>query len=113
MHFLVPTSTKPTRISTLNGNTTCTTIDHIWISGSNSFVSGILEKDITDHYPCFVFFPYFTEQNLNEKTEIKFRPFSDQNLSNLKLKLSEVDWNLEFEQNYLNDEICDIFCKKT
>ena len=51
-HSLIPTITKPTRVT----HNTCSLIDDVYVnnfSNGSSSLSGILYWDISDHYPIF------------------------------------------------------------
>ena len=85
---------KPTRIS----KNTSTLIDHIW---SNCFdrvkKNGIIFSHITDHFPIFSLFDIkSSNSDSNSDKEYYFRNFSDENLTNFKLSLEQVSWDLVF-----------------
>ena len=91
MHFF-PHILKPTRFDA--SNPTCaSTLDHIWISKILKSKSGVIYYDITDHSPTFLHL-YCTkscsEQNFKTFT---FRPFSENNLSNLRIELAATNWD--------------------
>ena len=89
---MIPTITKPTRIS----KTTATLIDNILISEDlqETFNSGILIDNSSDHLPC-----YTTLENilLSKKapTRITGRDMRPKCLDRLKEKLKNKDWNID------------------
>jgi hypothetical protein len=64
-------------------NNACTLLDHILVScRQNSFVSGTIVSDVSDHFPTFILIPNEKQKN-DEKTKT-YRSFSEDNLQNFK-----------------------------
>ena len=57
------------------------------------FASGILISYVTDHFPVYVCFNHFWNNN-SDLIKIRFRDFSNNNNEMFKLSISEVDWPL-------------------
>lgn len=83
----IPVISKPTRVT----ETSATLIDHIWVnnlelSEQPKFKSGIVVDDISDHLPVFLI------RNVSKYpqgySKIKFRVFSDENISNFKEEIA-------------------------
>ena len=83
---MIPTITKPTRITT----SSATLIDNIIINLdlSEQTISGIIEDNISDHLPCFV---TIRELNMPRKSSLQVtsRDVRPKQLNALKKKLSE------------------------
>ena len=88
-HLLIPTITRPTRIT----KTMATLIDNIIISQNlcGNFLSGILMYDISDHLPSYCILPDL-ESAKKAKTSIKSRDMREPNIVALKEQLSNIDW---------------------
>ena len=88
----VPTITKATRIS--HGSSTL--IDNLYVKynqdNTDNLISGIISTDISDHLPIFVFFGKLTRLN-KAPTIVKYRPFSDINISEMAHYLECIDWS--------------------
>ena len=56
----IPTILKPTRFQSGNNSqiTSETCLDHIWLGKIDSFISGIILYDISDHLPTFLNFSH-------------------------------------------------------
>ena len=83
---------RPTRIT--KRSTSC--IDHIYI---NSFIntnlfSGIIETDISDHFPVFLIDNDTNTTNFPDTITKWIRVVNDKTKNKFKLKLSEMDWSL-------------------
>ena len=83
---------RPTRIT--KRSTSC--IDHIYI---NSFIntnlfSGIIETDISDHFPVFLVDNDTNTTNFPDTITKWIRVVNDKTKNKFKLKLSEMDWSL-------------------
>ena len=100
-----------------------TLLDHVWLNMENYDMSGILEVDITDHFPVFVSFPILAKRSFRKKY---FRDHSMMSIELLKLKVEQfvqsflseeaqdVDSRLEYFMNkfkIIYDECCPIRCK--
>ena len=86
---LIPTITKPTRVTPK----TCSLIDNIFVNnftdGSNS-VSGILYCDVSDHFPVF-HIDYSESVVLPRKTFTR-RVYSQENITKFFSMLSDKSW---------------------
>ena len=107
LHFF-PIITKPTRFPPGNSDSTPTTIDHIWVNKICPNQSGIINFDVTDHLPCFYHFKIENFNNAVEVKRIETRPFSDQKLQNLIIKLTSIDWDSILDSSDI-DACCTIF----
>ena len=90
----IPTILKPTRIqSRINSQiTTETCLDHIWLGKIDSFISGIILYDISDHLPAFLNFSH-NFKFPDEKIRIETRPYSDINFNSLCNDLIITNWD--------------------
>ena len=97
---------KATRVT----GTSATLIDHIGTNNfHNTYINGILFEKTSDHFPVFSFFKNNTQRSdKNKPIEIKYRDFNDNNISNFRLDLQEVDWSLIYVNN--SNVAYDIFC---
>ena len=91
-HQLIPTITKPTRIT----RSTATLIDNIivGIDFQTSMDPGILMSDISDHYPCLLTIhdeAIFKKQNKKVQT----RKLDSSKIDIINKTLSMVDWDEE------------------
>ena len=88
-HQLLPTITKPTRIT----RSTATLIDNIIIGKDlqTDYESSILVTDISDHLPCLL---TINNHSLFKKppTKITTRGFNENKVSTIKNKLNVVNW---------------------
>jgi hypothetical protein len=91
----LPMISKPTRIQ----NQSFTLIDNIFSNSiiHNQFISGILQTDISDHFPVF---SICTDKTV-QKSECTYqvRDFSSHNLVKFHNILSRFNWNLITENN--------------
>ena len=87
--FFFPTVNKPTRVSA--GSETI--IDNIFTNCSNDFKSGIINIDISDHFPIFVS-QTINPHNVNRIDEkmVSFYNCSEKNLVKFKLELNKNYW---------------------
>jgi len=108
---LIPTISKPTRISeqgdVANGDRerfTATLIDNIFLDKPVNFVSGILTANVSDHLPVFLMKTNFFTIPHNEsyRKEIKYRRINEANLQNLYVSVSRYN----FEEMCM-DSTCD------
>ena len=106
-HGLIPTITRPTRITPHSA----TLIDNIYlkINGSDCVHSGIITNKISDHLPIFTFFGMQIIQK-KPPLQIKSRNFDNQHMGKICETLSKVDWT-ELEDKDLN-EAYDLFTTK-
>ena len=86
---LLPTITKPTRIS----KTSATLIDNILISKKlqPQFESMIIIDDLSDHLPCLVILRNF--QQTNNENFIMKGTINNKVIEKIKAELSHVDWD--------------------
>ena len=83
----IPLITKPTRVT----NTSTTLLDHIWTNNLQSIEQsqikcGILIEDLSDHLPIFLIRKASTYPQ--GYSNIKFRVFSDNNITNFKSEIA-------------------------
>ena len=90
----IPTILKPTRIqSRINSQITAETcLDHIWLGKIDSFISGIILYDISDHLPTFLNFSHNFKFPV-KKIRIETRPYSDNNFNSLCNDLFSTNWD--------------------
>ena len=86
---LLPTKTKPTRIS----KTSATLIENILLSKKlqPEFESLIIIDDLSDHLPCLVTLRNF--QQIDNKNFTMKRTINNKAIDKIKADLSHVDWN--------------------
>ena len=85
-HFY-PLITRPTRVTDQNNSL----IDHFWTNILSDFSSGVIDTDITDHFPIFAIFNSF-KSNVNEKISIQFRDLSSINIESFKNMINNTNW---------------------
>ena len=119
----IPTITKPTRIQTRNDSqiTSVACLDHIWLGKIDTFMSGILLYDISDHLPTLLHFSH-NFKTPDKKIRSETRPYSEGNLNSMLYDLFMTDWNFllvdsenEFDPNvscvnFLN-HVNKLYCK--
>ena len=105
----------PTRYPPNNTNYSPSLLDHIWTNSFNSYASGILYTDITDHLPIFAHFDFNYE--INNLTKITFRYHNEESFEGFVSDLMNVDWNpiLSLETNLVAENIenvvNDLYCR--
>ena len=101
-HLLIPTITRPTRIT----KTTATLIDNIIISQNlcGNFLSGIVMYDISDHLPSYCILSNI-ESSKKAKISIKSRDMREPNVAALKDQLSHIDWVDLLCDNRVNENL--------
>ena len=82
---------KPTRFST----STSVLLDHVLVDSLNVDRAGILDYDITDHYPVFVTFPNQILKNSCFLKTISFRDYNGGNIDLFKSKISTFKFEFE------------------
>ena len=83
---LSPSITTPTHISSQgNGQISYSLLDNILTSNRNYCKSGILEFDITDHFPIFILFDRIFHDEIQSET-IEYRRINDSSIPKLTLK---------------------------
>ena len=81
----------PTRLNGSDNLTSGSLIDHIWVNANLAHLAGVIEYDLTDHSPSYLFMKKITNNsNKPELRKIETRPFSDSNLNSLKTKLKKL-----------------------
>lgn len=138
-HSFLPVITRPTRFderfSVPDGSDpassppppaiSCSNLDHIWLGNMQSYLSGIILIDFTDHLPTFL---YFNSENYSYSSDDKIcitrRPYSDNNLQLLIDDLSCINWDqliqspvdpstsIEKFSKFLDQSYCKHFPKK-
>jgi hypothetical protein len=89
---------KATRIQ----NNSSTLLDQILVScRQDSFVSGTIVTDVSDHFPTFILTSHSNQKN-GEKTKT-YRSFSEENLQNFKRMLSAANWDGVLDSNDVNN----------
>ena len=107
---LIPTINKPT-FATRN---TATAIDHIITNSAINaeFKTGIIQTDISDHFPVFFIFKCVVDSTEAREEFIYKRNYSSNSIETFKQKLREVNWNEVKQSNNANEsfakfsEIC-------
>ena len=97
---LLPTIVKPTRVT----ETSFTLIDNIFTNRIHDVHSGILEIEITDHFPVFAILkhdPIIT----GDKYKIEYRAFHESNLQNFFENLSSYTNNDFISQENVNESL--------
>ena len=82
----------------------CTLIENIFCNRVDKVgTAGIITTNISDHYPVFIRekFPTLPEASIS----INYRVFSDENLSNFKKSLQDINWN----QVLINDDADEVY----
>ena len=97
---LIPMITKPTRIT----ESTASLLDNIFVKDPSSYLSGILESSITDHFPVF-----FIKKNIfpscntiNSPITIRYRIINDDTISSLRSTLLSCDFDSVIDENDIN-----------
>ena len=98
---LIPIITRPTRVT----KSSATLIDNIIISqrSSNSYTSGVVRHDLSDHFPCLTVLKGINCKK-NEPLIIKSRKLNDKNISKINLKLGEINWTSALKIDNVNDK---------
>ena len=91
LNFL-PTISKFTRYPTNDSNSNPANLDHIFVNNCCSFVSGVIELDLTDHLPTFLHYPIEQFETNETNFKIEFRPFTQSNFNKFCDELSRTDW---------------------
>ncbi|MFO0007263.1 MAG: hypothetical protein ACK559_39725, partial [bacterium] len=89
---------KATRIQ----NNASTLLDQILVScRQDSFESGTIVTDVSDHFPTFILTSHSNQKN-GEKTKTN-RSFSEENLQNFKIMLGAANWDDVLDSNDVNN----------
>lgn len=99
-HDLIPTITKPTRIT----HTSATLIDNIYVRQDCSIFSAIIPCDISDHFPvvCFIVKKSKAPKTNQPPLKFKHRPVNESSIHEIQAKLNETDWSFLHNVN-VND----------
>ena len=87
-NFFLTIINRPTRVTPHS----CTLVDNIFYNKVDVVESsGVTTTNISDHYPVFAreIFPTLSEDSIS----INYRVFSNENLSNIKNSLQDINWN--------------------
>jgi len=102
----LPLIMVPTRIT----DEAATCIDHIWYNRSSCVESGVIEVNITDHFPIFAAFSVDQEETYVSKT---FRDHSESSLNRLEIEVSELCLgNVFFDNSIEYDDRVRIFSEE-
>ena len=98
-HNLLPTITKPTRIS----KTSATLIDNILISKKlqPNYESLIIVDDLSDHLPCLVKLKNFKPTGI--KNSILKRVINNKVVKKINDDLSKINWNIKMKDKPASD----------
>ena len=100
-YSMLPTIYEPTRITA----TTATCIDNILTNNVDVLRCNILVTDISDHLPTFLSCNLDVVNSKNrEKKYVYKRNHSNDNISKLKQKLSNVNWQETLDNSDVNDD---------
>ena len=93
-NYLIPTITKPTRVACItneNGETITTEslIDNIFINASTRHLSGLIETNISDHFPIFIKIPEIAKDNINSPVCTQYRLIEEFNMKKFDLALKQ------------------------
>ena len=104
-----PVINKPTRFPPNLAPGVPTLLDHIWFDSFSYFNSGIIDLDLSDHCPTFLFYnSLIRKTQKTEKYKIQFRVQTEECISNFHAELSTIDWNFENLTSHPNEKL-DIF----
>ena len=97
---ILPVINKPTRIT----KTSASAIDNIPINNfvRNSFETGILKTDVSDHFPIFIIIKNKQVIKTTENTTITTRDISKNNLNKLNNALYNENWSDVLNSNDTN-----------
>ena len=109
---IFPIITRPTRVT----RTTITSIDHILTNAilTNTVHSGILQTDISDHFPIFTFIEDEITKNESGTTTIFKREINEKTKETFKNMFKNYDWNPVINENNPNnsyDKFIEIYFK--
>ena len=104
-YHLLPLITLPSRIT----DHSSTLLDNIWTNMIVDFKSGLFTVDISNHFPTFVMLNLNLEKNKNTLIDIKFRDFTNENMTNFKNAIINTNW--DFISDYSVNDAFDEFFK--
>ena len=90
-------------LSTRKQNNSFSLIDNIWSNILSPTHSGVIEAQITDHYPIFCIFGNL-KRKPNDIVKISFRNYCSENFSLFKNKISEINWINSISDSNINTE---------
>lgn len=98
-HNLIPTITKPTRVTL----TSATIIDNIITNNfhNNEYQTGVIETDVSDHFPTFLLSDESLPDKLSAPTIFK-REINECSIEKFRQSLLEANWELVSETENLN-----------
>ena len=96
---------KPTRFPRGNQLSDPSCLDMIWTNNLGLKSAGIIYYDQSDHLPTFCTMNSDPIASDNEKIKIETRPFSENDLSRFKAKLTEIDWDRYLNYNDVENSI--------
>ena len=99
-HSLIPSIHKPTRIT----EETATIIDNILTNYDRDVNSRIVLTDISDHLPTIVTTNCAVPNKSNNNKYVHKRLLTDGNVSKLKQKLSNIEWDNVLQGDNVNDD---------
>ena len=115
---LIPTIDKITRYSNNENNIFGTILDHIFINKINTYSSGTILFDLSDHCPTFIHLNLNVNNKSDMKRKIVFRNFTTENLQLFSNKLSSINWNLVLSSSNVDEcfdsfinTISDLYCQ--
>ena len=99
-YHMIPTITRPTRIT----QNSPTLIDNLFISQKlqDSYKSGILINDISNHLPCYVTLPDATGHKPSLQ-KVSFRRFSEKTKSKICESIRVIEWQTELKVDDVNE----------
>lgn len=107
---LLPTINKPTRIS----QETATLLDNILITDPTDISTGILNSDLSDHFPIFLIRKnIFTDNSLPKAESYTYRSTNESNLNKMYELLSESIPTLLADDDIINPTNIDNLMTKT
>ena len=95
----IPTVLLPTRVT----SHTCTLMDHIFHLSRNSRMhvsSGNLMTDMSDHFADFVILHADVKSKVTERPKVRI--FSDNNKTNFRRLIGEINWESELISKNVN-----------
>ena len=98
---LIPIITRPTRVT----KSSATLLDNIIVSQklSNSYTSGVICHDLSDHFPCLTVLKGINCKK-NEPLIIKSRKLNEKNIAKINLKLGEINWTSVLKNDDVNNK---------
>ena len=82
--------TLPIRVT----KTTSSLIDHVYTTVTiSSFHAGVIETDISDHFPIFVAFEHLRKASKTSHKKSVFRTFRNYDINKFHDDLGKIDWN--------------------